>query len=145
MAFQLPFVMDSSAIIILGSSAASLTAVGAYSLYNKFKMGQQARGSASKTSIQQHVKHQLRLGKPMSAIKHDLLKSGHDEKTVRGLISSLELYKYVYSSMKTGHNSVRIKSALLHWGWDEARVNQAIVHASNRILLQRYEGRHITV
>ena len=139
-----PFVLDHSAFLILGGSAASITAVGAYSLYTRFKNRQQGSEQESEV-IKQHVKHELRLGCKFPDIKKNLIRAGHNEKLVREVIGMLELYHYIYHNMKRGHNSVKVKHVLLHWGWDEEKVNKAILHASNRILAQKYDKRHITV
>jgi len=145
MALHLPFAIDPSAVLILGSSAVSIAAVGGYSVYNHLKNSKQASESRSRAVIQQHVKHQLRMGKELPEVKLNLVKQGHDEKLVRDVMGTLELYKYVYHSMKQGHDSLRVKHALTHWGWEEEHVNKAIVHASNRILRQKYEQKHVTI
>jgi len=140
----LPFVMDPFATLVLGGSAVSITAVGAYSLYSRFKTRQQGSEQESEV-IKQHVKHELRLGRRFPNIKQNLIRTGHNEKLVREVIGMLELYHYVYHSMKRGHNSVKVKHVLLHWGWDEAKVNESILHASNRILTQKYARQHLTL
>jgi len=140
----LPFVMDPFTTLVLGGSAASIAAVGAYSLYSRFKTSQSG-GEGESEAIKQNVKHELRLGRRFPDIKQKLIRAGHNEKLVRDVIGTLELYHYIYHNMKHGHNSVKVKHILLHWGWDEAKVNEAILHASNRILAQKYAKRHVTV
>ena len=141
----LPFVMDHSAVIILGSSAASIAAVGGYSIYARIKSRRLEQSEDTKDSIKQHVKHELRLGKTLPIIKQGLIRAGHDKNHVREVVGMLELYDYVYHNMKKGHNSVNVKNALLNWGWDESKVNEAIVHASDRLLTQKYSKKHVTV
>jgi len=145
MALHLPFTMDPSTLLIIGGSAASVVAVGSYSLFRTKGKRQAVRALDSKSSIQDFVKHQLRIGYNLSQIKQNLINSGHTEKIVREVVSNLELYKYVYHNMKDGHHATKVKKALLQWCWTEQHVNHAIVHASHRILRQNHEQRSVIV
>ncbi|MDP7282080.1 MAG: hypothetical protein QF475_00375 [Candidatus Undinarchaeales archaeon] len=141
----LPFVMTPSATVIIGGSAASLAAVGGYSMYARIKNHKVRQSEDAKDTIRQHVKHELRLGSQLPTIKKRLIQSGHQEDHVREVVGALELYHYVYHNLNQGHAAVKVKQALLHWGWSEAQVNKTLLHASNRLLAQKYSQKHITV
>ncbi|MDP7282435.1 MAG: hypothetical protein QF475_02260 [Candidatus Undinarchaeales archaeon] len=141
----LPFVLDTSAKLILGGSAASLAAAGGYSVYNWRRNHRYGLMLESKETIKQHVKHELRLGRNLKTIKKNLINANHNEKLVKEVVSSLELYHYVYHNMKKGHQATQLKNALLHWGWGSEQVNEAVIHASHRIVEQNSPAKKFTV
>ncbi len=137
--------MDSFAKLAIGGSVASLAAAGGYSVHRILRNRKYQIMLENKEQIKELVKHQLRLGTALSDIKKTLIHAGHNEQLVGEVVGMLDLYRYVYQNMKGGYNSVQVKHSLLHWGWDEAKVNKAVVHASHSILAQRYSSRHVTV
>lgn len=145
MVLALPFAVDQSAVLILASSAASVAVVGGYSLANYYTKVQDRKAEEAKNVIREHVKNHLRMGRPLYEVKQHLIHTGHKEQHVREVVAVLELYHYIYHNLKKGHNAVKIKHALLNFGWDESHVNRVILHASNRLLQQRYSQRHITI
>jgi hypothetical protein len=133
----LPIVLTQSAIVILGGSAISLVAAGGISVVSKYRTRRVLEQDQLREQIKQLVNKQFSEGKSLIQIKRSFVEAGLNEKLVKEVIGTFEVYHYAYHNLRTGHSALKVKQALLNFGWEEEPVNTAIVQASHRLTGQK--------